>query len=288
MRRAQPYTLLVIEDDDALLDMLDAYFRADHYHMLRATTGSEGLQLAADGQPDLIVLDIYLPDIDGFEVCIRLNESHRTRHIPIIFLTERSARPDRMHGLELGVVDYITKPFDVQELRLRVRNTLHRTVALGQEHPVTGLPEGDAVRDVLSNGEATESQALVVALRGLESFRDLYGFVASDDVLRVTSLMVSNAAEEIGGEATFVGHLDEHAWVLLVPPETESTLSNRIHQREQASLEYFYPGDNRGKRAHTADRLRLDVAPVTEVALSLDDLPSLVREAFTDQPSTTA
>ena len=120
--------------------------------------------------PDLVILDIRLPDIDGFEVARRLRNNQRTQDIPIIFLDRKTrARADRMQGLELGADDYITKPFDIQELRLRVRNSLRRTAPSSLTNPVTGLPEGSLVDERLRRmpGSQRLGRMLVIAIDNL-------------------------------------------------------------------------------------------------------------------------
>jgi DNA-binding response OmpR family regulator len=89
--------------------------------------GQEALDKTRCGMPHLIVLDIMLPDIDGYEVCRTLRTNTRTSHIPVIFLTQKDERSDRLQGLELGADDYITKPFDIEELKLRVQNAIARS-----------------------------------------------------------------------------------------------------------------------------------------------------------------
>lgn len=254
-------TILIVDDDIDLAEMLGAYLNVQGYAVCATSMGEQALALASEQQPDLVLLDIHLPDLDGYEVCNRLQTSHKTRHIPIIFLTEMRERPDKLHGLQLGV-DYITKPFDVQELRLRVRNTLRRAASAGMENPVTGLPEGAPVDEVLTRivaGMVPDCGLLAVVLLGLESFRELYGFVASDDVLRVTSLTTSTAAREVGGTSTFCGHLDERTFLIIVPADRMAELIQRITERLGRLLEYFYPGDNRAPNARTDDRLRLQM-----------------------------
>jgi DNA-binding response OmpR family regulator len=253
-------TILIVDDDADLAEMLRAYFSVQGYTVCATPLGEKALTLAYEQPPDLILLDIHLPDLDGFTVCSRLQASHKTRHIPIIFLTEARERPNVLHGLELGVVDYITKPFDVQELRLRVRNVLRRVASAGAENPVTGLPEGAQVDRVLADiaaGSYSDCGVLAVALMGIDAFRELYGFVASDDVLRVTSLTITSAATEVGGSDAFSGHLEQHTFLILVPANRVDELIARITSRLGGLLEYFYPGDNRGPNARTEDRLRL-------------------------------
>ncbi|MEO0599134.1 MAG: response regulator transcription factor, partial [Chloroflexota bacterium] len=137
--------ILIVEDDLDLSDMVSSYFRVQNYDVDTAAWGEEALKIASEHDLDLIMLDIRLPDIDGFELCRRLRNKRRTQDTPIIFLTEKRDRVDKLQGLELGVVDYITKPFDIQELRLRVRNAINRSQTPATNNPVTDLPEGELV-----------------------------------------------------------------------------------------------------------------------------------------------
>ena len=109
----------------------------------------DGVKLGAEQQPDLIILDIRLPDIDGFEVAKRLKARRKTETIPVIFLTERDGRQDRMQGLELGAVDYLNKPFDVQELRLKVRNALAKRKQNTYTNTITGYPKAHLLRRII-------------------------------------------------------------------------------------------------------------------------------------------
>jgi PleD family two-component response regulator len=258
--------------------MLSAYFNIQGYAVSATSLGKEALALAYDHPPELILLDINLPDIDGFEVCNQLHASHKTRHIPIIFLTEMRERPEKLYGLQLGVVDYITKPFDVQELRLRVRNTLHRAASASTENPVTGLPEGSRIDKILAGivaGQYVDRGVLTVALLGLDAFRELYGFVASDDVLRVTSLTVASAVREVGGPDASCGHLDDHTFLIVVPANKAEELIQLITDRLSGLLEYFYPGDNRAPNVRTGDRLRLQMEHLDTSSGSIMDIEVL-------------
>lgn len=292
MRRDEPPTLLIVEDDLDLADMLSAFFRGQGYAVTATAWGEQAVRLAAEHPPDLIMLDIRLPDIDGFEISRRLRSSHRTRYVPIIFLTERRARLERLQGLAMGVTDYITKPFDIHELRLRVHNSLQRAADLQSAHPVTGLPEPEralaAVARIASLSPG-ERGLLVVTLRGLWAFRELYGFIAGDDVLRMISLTLSHAASELCDESgqvnSFCGHLDDDAFVLITEACEMEVLRARIVERLRGTLELFYPADNRGEHAHTSDRLALAIAEIATPLDSADPLDDLKR-ALLDAPPT--
>ena len=118
--------ILVVEDDNDISNMLKIYFSAQGYEVTIAARGNDALERTRKQLPNVIVLDIMLPDIDGYEVCTRLRRNLRTSHVPIIFLTQKDERSDRIAGLELGADDYITKPFDIEELRLRVQGAMRR------------------------------------------------------------------------------------------------------------------------------------------------------------------
>ena len=119
--------LLVVEDDVDIANMLKIYFSGMDFEVDLAHRGADALEKTKHVLPHLIVLDIMLPDIDGYEVCRHLRTSTRTSHIPVIFLTQKDERSDRLQGLELGADDYITKPFDIEELKLRVQGAIRRS-----------------------------------------------------------------------------------------------------------------------------------------------------------------
>lgn len=258
--------LLVVEDDLDVADMLNAYFRVQGYEVLTVNWGEDALKICSTTLPDMIILDIRLPDIDGFEVARRLRGNRRTKDVPIIFLTEKRGRKDRLHGLELGADDYITKPFDVQELRLRVRNALRRSAPSAITNPVTNLPEGPLVDEHLSeclNGGGGDWGLLHVSIENLETFREAYGFVASDDVLRAISLMVQNAARDLGTPRDFLGQMGNTELVLITTATALTPITERIRTRLDQSMDYFYPLKDMEKGAVGSKRLVVHLTNVT-------------------------
>ncbi|HNO32178.1 MAG TPA: response regulator, partial [Anaerolineales bacterium] len=188
----------------------------------------------------------------------------RTSTIPIIFLTEKRDRADRLQGLEIGADDYITKPFDIQELRLRVRNALKRVGQGSLTNPVTALPEGALVDEKLSEVLGKEGSALLfVSLQNMDHFREVYGFVAADDVLRAVSLMIVNTMREVSRPDDFLGHLDATDFILVVPPSNLVALSEKLRLRLEQAVEYFYPIKDREQMSKSSDRL---TAHLVEVA----------------------
>jgi DNA-binding response OmpR family regulator len=234
------HTLLIIEDDLDTSEMLRVYFEAQGYRVVTAVTGREGLDKCRSEPPNLILLDVRLPDLDGFEVGQHLQEDVRTSRLPVIFVTERRSRDDRIAGLKLGAIDYITKPFDVQELRLRVRNALRR--AGSQNNPVTGLPGEKLTDDRLSAMlERSDWVVLTISIHGLDKFNEIYGFVARDDVLRAIALTLTSAVDELGSIDDFVGHPNENQFVIITIPGKVAQLSRHVEDRLNQAMNYFYP-----------------------------------------------
>ncbi|MGD9093108.1 MAG: response regulator [Anaerolineales bacterium] len=253
-------TLLIVEDDLEVADMLEKYFRAQGYRVRAIDSGEEAVNHALATVPDLIILDIRLPDIDGYQVAQNLRSNQRTQNIPIIFLTERRERASRLRGLENGADDYITKPFDVQELRLRVRNALHRREQGSLTNPVTSLPEGALVDERLQEClEGDDWAVLLVSLNHLDNFREAYGFVAADDVLRAISVMMQNAIREVGNPADFIGQLGRVDFILVSTGKYIDILTNRIHERLIQSLDYFYPLEDREEESLSRQKLAVEL-----------------------------
>lgn len=270
--------IFIVEDDVDLSEMLTAYFRVQGYTVESAIRGEEAVEAIKDNPPDIAVLDIRLPDIDGYEVCRRLRQMRQTKNTPVIFLTEKREREDKLAGLELGAVDYITKPFDIQELRLRIRNALRRSRLSTLLNPITGLPDGELVHERLLEATSQNNWGIVLAgIRGLERFRDKYGFVAADDVSRAVTLMITNAVKESGNEDAFIGHTDAGDFIILSSASENKQIAERCLVRLQPAIQYFYPALER-PHLHTlpeSDRLAVRVAHLSSAEHKFTDLEGL-------------
>lgn len=272
---ADKQTILIVEDDLDLAEMLNAYFKVQGYDVSTVAWGEDAVRLAQQNSPQVILLDIRLPDIDGYEVCRRIRSQRRTESIPIIFLTERRDRIDKLQGLELGVVDYITKPFDIQELRLRVRNAMRRSGQENLVNPVTGLPEGRLVDEQLTGFlKSREAALLSVSVQGIGAFREQYGFVAADDVLRAVSLMLTNTVKELAGDADFIGHVTAEDFVVVTVEPRAREIGERVAARLSQSMDYFYPLKDRPAGDEGA-RLSLDFKTTPSHGRKYSDLNSL-------------
>jgi len=235
-----PYRLLIVEDEPNTGAMLQEYFGLKGYEVCVTGWGKEAIVQCQQDPPDLVVLDIHLPDIDGYEVYARIRQQWRTQCTPVIFLTERKSRNDRITGLQLGAVDYITKPFDLEELALRVHNALRQVELARMVNPVTSLPVGremkERLRPLVGRGEWA---ALYVCLQNLESFSEVYGSPESDRVLRAVANTLNEVVIELGSDKDFVGHLCEVDFVVVTSPARVGALQEEIAARLPHALRPF-------------------------------------------------
>jgi DNA-binding response OmpR family regulator len=149
--------ILVVDDEKDLIDLIRYNFEKDGFKVIGAPNGEAGLSLARSEKPDLIVIDLMLPDIDGLDVCRSLREGGGISHIPIVMLTAKSSESDRIVGLELGADDYVTKPFSPRELLARVKALLRRSYGFRQQAGVIrrGVLSIDPASHQVCCGDAT-------------------------------------------------------------------------------------------------------------------------------------
>ena len=224
--------LLIVEDDVDIANMLRIYFTGQNYEVDLAHRGGTALEKTRQNLPNLIVLDIMLPDIDGFEVCRNLRTHTRTSHVPIIFLTQKDERSDKLQGLELGADDYITKPFDIEELKLRVQRAIQRAEQQSLTDPRSGLPAGRLIEEQLRRVIRQEDWAVMdIRLNDFEPFKDLYGFLAGDDVLRFVAMLLNEVLDEAGDPNDFVGHPGDDNFLVITRAAHAQAILRRLKER---------------------------------------------------------
>jgi len=233
--------ILVVEDDKDISKMLRIYFESLGYEVLVAARGADALETCRRKLPNIVVLDIMLPDIDGYEVCRRLRNNLRTSHIPILFLTQKDERSDKIAGLELGADDYITKPFDIEELKWRVQNTLKRAQYENLTNPTTGLPSSKLIEEQLKKLMRRNGWAILyVGLTGFEPFKEVHGFVAGDDVLRFVAILLTELVDEFGTVNDFIGHVGGDDFILITTAEKAEVLRQRLIDQFGTDVGTFY------------------------------------------------
>jgi diguanylate cyclase (GGDEF)-like protein len=242
--------ILIVEDDFDISNMLRIYFDSQGYETLVAPRGEEGLEMCRRRLPNLVILDIMLPDINGYEVCRLLRENLRTSHIPIIFLTQKDERSDQIAGLELGADDYVTKPFDLQLLLLRVQRAIQRAGWLSLTSPVTGLPSSKLVEEQLRQVIRRKDWAILyIGINHIDDFNDVYGFVAGDDVLRFTAMLLTEVIDDLASGTDFVGHIGGDDFLIITAPDRAPQAKVRLAQRFNEEVMTFYNFKDR-ERGH--------------------------------------
>lgn len=234
--------ILVVEDDSDISDLLQFYFTGYGYEVHVAGRGGDALTITRKQLPNIIVLDIMLPDMNGYEVCRQLRTTTRTSHIPIIFLTQKDDRSDRIQGLELGADDYVVKPFDIEELRLRVQNSIAAANRQTQIDSKSNLPTGRLIEDhlrTLINAGRTWTY-LDMKINHFDSFTDVYGFVAGDEVIRFMALLMGEVIDELGTVDDYAGHPGRDNFILIVHGEDVEGLRTRLAARFDDEVRQHY------------------------------------------------
>lgn len=241
--------ILVVEDDHDISNMLRIYFTGQGYQVDVAARGDDALAMCRRKLPDLIVLDIMLPDMDGYAVCRELRTTTRTSHIPVIFLTQKDERSDKIAGLELGADDYITKPFDIEELKLRIRSAIRAHQRLNMTDPRTGLPSGRLIEEQLrAIMRRKDWTFILVGIDHLDIFNDAYGFVAGDEVLRFAALLLNDVVDDLGTVNDFLGHASNDTFTIITYSGVVEPIISRVRQRfrEEVRPHYNFMDSERG------------------------------------------
>jgi len=258
--------LLVIEDDADLGEMLVTFFDSQGYEVFHADSGSEGVSLARAKFPNLILLDVMLPDMEGFDVCRLLRGSTLTKYIPITFLTQRDARADKVAGLQIGADDYVTKPFDIEELRLRVERSIKRATRDHIHESRTGLPTGPLIESEYYQVSDDSGWKLnTIKVDGFTAFRDQYGFIAADDAIYLAASIISDALARFGTGEDFFG-IKENDFVLFTRSENFDDMVKAFSEAfaERAKTYYNFIDVDRGHLLINAGTDRETTAPLMQ------------------------
>lgn len=250
--RSKKGRVLIVDDIPENIRLLMEILK-DDYLIIPARNGKTALNEAiSDTPPDLILLDIIMPKMDGHELCKRLKSEEKTRDIPIIFITGMTDELEEAKGLELGAVDYILKPIKPSVLKARVENhfklrnamtELKRLYALALDaNPLTGLPGNNSIAKAIENALNNKDQLCVIYadLDNFKAFNDKYGFAHGDDVILFTCRILKEAVKAADCSDSFIGHLGGDDFVLMVPSEKYNRVTKEIIDRFDRGIPDFY------------------------------------------------
>ncbi len=268
--------ILIVEDDRDISEMLCTFLRTKQYRLITTPMGEEVLDICRRENPGLILLDINLPDIDGYEVCRRLRSNLATRSVPVIFLTQKREREDRLTGFESGGDDYITKPFDMEELYLRVSNILRRSRHRAGIDSITELPMGPPVEAQLKSLLNRDNWALMlVAVEGLDEFLRTHAHL-KERLIQYVAQLVKRSVDEVGNFEDFVGRVGVAEFIIITTLPRVARLKERIKARFTRAMNPPNAGDGRRVRPATAC-LGLSFGVITDKDGPFGDVRSLAE-----------
>jgi len=237
-----PETILVVDDDPDIARFVEVNLRSAGYDVAVAADGEEALDRASEVRPDLVLLDVMMPRIDGFEVAQRLRKNPQTANTSIIMLTAKALSADKVTGLQSGADDYIIKPFDPIELLARVKGTLRRAKEMRNLSPLTGLPGNIRIQEEIERQvrEGRPFAVLYCDLDHFKSYNDQKGFVRGDRLIQATARIIQDAIVELDPVEGFVGHVGGDDFVAVVSPEVAERVAQRICESFGEVLKEFY------------------------------------------------
>jgi PleD family two-component response regulator len=241
--------ILVAEDDQEILELIKFTLTSEHYHVIWAEDGETAYKLAVSENPDLVMLDVNMPKLSGFEVCEKIRENPSTSLTPIIILTSLSKTKDRITGIKLGADEYMTKPFEPVELVVRVEGLLRRTRETLGANPLTKLPGAPTVEaEIKKRMESDAAFAVAYAdVDGFKSYNDKYGFDKGDGVIKLISLIIRNAVSESGAQDGFVGHLGGEDFVVISEGNKIGSICQYIAKSFEKLIPEQYDDDARAR-----------------------------------------
>jgi diguanylate cyclase (GGDEF)-like protein len=235
-------TILVVDDDPDITRFIELNLRDAGYHVAVAGDGEEALLKIGELNPDLVVLDVMMPKVDGFQVAEHLRQSARRGNISIIMLTAQGLPEQRVRGLTMGVDDYIVKPFDPVILLARVRATLMRAREMRNVSPTTGLPGSMLIeQEVMRRIHNGDGFALLYCdLDHFKAFNDKKGWDLGNRVIETAAASIHASIVRFAGRDGFIGHIGGDDFVALVPPQVAETAAEWICRRFDERILDFY------------------------------------------------
>lgn len=264
-----PDVILVADDDPDILRFVELNLHLEGFDVITATNGEAALARAKESRPSLVILDVMMPKLDGYEVCQRLRQDSQTAHICVIMLTAKSMSADKILGLTSGADDYIAKPFDPMELVARVKTALRRMREMTAISPLTGLPgniqiEAEMKRRV-SSGEACA--VLWLDLDNFKAFNDRYGWVRGDTAITYLATVLRETAND--AESTWLGHIGGDDFVIVTDADKAEGLCESIVERFDRDVRELFDAEDAARGSvRVTDRLGREIEyPLVSVSI---------------------
>ena len=240
--------VLIADDDSDVARAVELNLNLAGYDTAIASDGEEAVAKAIEIQPDLIILDIVMPKLDGFQVCKALHDDPRTTNVAIILLTARSIASDKVLGLSVGADDYIVKPFEPTVLSARVKSVLRRSSQMRDLSPLTHLPGNFRIASELEKFVSTpdsEFAVLYCDIGNFKAYNDYYGFLKGDEVIKFAGHIIAEALHDFQSLPRFLGHIGGDDFVAIVAPGDAEDIAKDIINRFDDGIVNFYETEDR-------------------------------------------
>jgi diguanylate cyclase (GGDEF)-like protein len=263
--------ILVVDDDPDIARFVELNLRTHGFQTHVASDGMEALDKAFEIRPDLVLLDVTMPKMDGFEVAQKLRADQRTSNVSIIMLTARALSVDKVLGLTAGADDYVIKPCDPIELVARVKGTLRRAREMKALSPLTGLPGNVRIQDELHDliRQAKPFALLYADLDNFKAYNDHYGFLRGDDALRFTARTLQESAMEVSDDEAFVGHVGGDDYVVICPPGDAERICQTIIERFDRAVPGLYDAEDRDRGHIEIENRRKEIERFPLMSISI-------------------
>ncbi|MBX0326078.1 response regulator [Oscillochloris sp. ZM17-4] len=278
-QRVRPH-ILIVDDEPDIAQLLAAQFVSEGYLATVVGSGTEVLRIVREQQFDLILLDLLLPDIDGFTVLGGLRVQPETQLTPIILLSAINSPADKVRGLQLGADDYITKPFSDAELNARVQAAMRRSEREGGANPSTRLPGNIAIERAISQRIAQHDSAFAVCYCDIDNFKaynDTYGFLKGDAVIQRTAQILLDTVREYGNPDDFVGHIGGDDFVVITSLDRLDQVCGKVLERFDATAPLLYDREARTRGFISGEDRQGRPATFPLVSLSIIAVSSRLR-----------
>ncbi|MFH1379167.1 MAG: response regulator [bacterium] len=239
--------VLIADDDEEIRDLLRFSLEDDEYQVIETRDGQQAWEQIISEKPDLIILDVMMPKLTGYEVCEKVRSDGNTCLIPVIILTSLTQTKDKITGIKLGADEYLTKPFEPFELTMRVEGLLKRTRESLSANPLTALPGNISIEKEIKRLLEDNFSFTVVYLDAdnFKAYNDKYGFERGDGVIRVIASIVRDAVKTLGGERDFIGHIGGEDFIIITQPERAELICIRIIENFESHIAQQYDEDVR-------------------------------------------
>lgn len=271
--------ILVVDDDEDIVRVVRINLELEGFEVDTAYDGIAAIESAIANPPQLVLMDIMMPRLDGLSALRRMRSHPSLAGTSIVLLTARALTEDRVEGLELGADDYVSKPFDVEELMARVKAVLRRTKAARDTSPLTGLPGNFRIGVELEARIASGQPFALIHcdLDNFKAFNDHYGFMRGDQVIKFSAEVLAGAVEDTGDKGAFVGHVGGDDFVVITEASVAEQFCKAVIDRfDDGILDYYDTTDAMKGYIEVTDR-RGERYAFPMVSMSMGVVSNLLR-----------